>query len=137
MIHFVFKFMSECFQPRTRQTHALHCRDLNGPLHAHLSVAYGIQRDSILNTSKYFHVTDDLSPDIMHDVLEGCLQYETKELLKYLILEKQCFTLEYLNSKIEFFPYAYFDATDKPSLIASLLTSDHSLKQGGKYIVHA
>lgn len=101
-----------------------------------MSVTYGVQRDSILNNSKYFHVTEGLSPDIMHDVLEGCLQYETKELLKYLIIEEKLFTLDHLNNRIEFFPYFYSDATDKPVAVAmnSLLSSDHSLKQSGKYI---
>ena len=41
-------------------------------------------RDSILNSSSYFHITEGLIPDIMHDCLEGCLQYEVKELLKHL-----------------------------------------------------
>lgn len=70
----------------------------------------------------------------MHDVLEGCLQYETKELLKYLLLEERLFSLDYLNNRIEYFPYFYSDSTDKPVAIAmnSLLSSDHSLKQSGK-----
>lgn len=127
--------MSECFKPRTRETHAHHCRDLNGPLHHHLSKTYGLQRNSLLNTSKFFHVTDGLSPDIMHDVLEGCLQYEIKELLKYLILEKRLFTLDYINNRIEHFPYFYVDSTNKPVPISmsSLTSSDHSLKQNGEY----
>lgn len=37
----------------------------------------------ILNLSPSYHVTKGLPPDIMHDVLEGVLQYEVKELLKY------------------------------------------------------
>lgn len=100
-----------------------------------MSVAYGVQRGSILNDSKYLHVTEGLSPDIMHNVLECCLQYETKELLKYLLLQKNLFTLDHLNNQIEFFPYSYFDATDKPVAIAmnSLLSPDHTLKQTGQF----
>ena len=41
--------------------------------------------NSILNDSNYFHVTEGLCPDVMHDVLEGVAQYEVKELLNYLI----------------------------------------------------
>ena len=68
-----FQFLSESFQPRTRETHASHCASLGGPLHSHFATTAGLHRDSILNTSKFFHVTEGLVPDIMHDVLEGCL----------------------------------------------------------------
>ena len=91
---YFLQFISANFEPRTRTTHNLHCADLNGPLHDHITTAYGVQRNSILNQSRYFHVTEGLSPDIMHDLLEGCLQYETKELLKHFILKKKIFTLE-------------------------------------------
>ena len=32
-------------------------------------------------------------PDIMHDLLEGALQYEVKLMLKYMIMEYHLFTL--------------------------------------------
>ena len=38
------------------------------------------------------YVTEGLSPDIMHDILEGALQYETKELIKYLVTEQEVLT---------------------------------------------
>lgn len=79
------QFNSDVFQPRTRESHARHCRALNGPLQGHLATTYGIVRHSILNTSEYFHVTDGLASDMMHDVLEGCVQYEMKELTKHFI----------------------------------------------------
>ena len=62
--------------PRTRDTHAHHIRSLEGPLNSHSSMTYGLTRDSCLNSSSYFHVTEGLAPDIMHDVLEGVAQYE-------------------------------------------------------------
>lgn len=87
---------------------------------------------SVTYDSKYLHVTEGLSLDIMHNVLEGCLQYETKELLKYLLLQKNLFSLNHLNNRID---YSYFDATDKPVAIAmnSLLAPDHALKQRGQF----
>lgn len=68
----------------------------------------------------------------MHDVLEGVAQYETKELLKYLISEK-IVTLADVNKRISEFPYSYVDVTDKPTLIAhsTLTSSDHNVKQKG------
>ena len=129
-----FQFVSEDFQQRTRLTHSNHCSHLNGPLHCHMATTYGVSRDSILNTSRFFHVTEGLAPDIMHDVLEGCLQYEVKELLKYFVLDQKLISFAELNRKIESFPYGYIDSPNKPIPImsTSLTSSDHSLKQNGK-----
>ena len=89
----------------------------------------------ILNSSRYFHVTDGLPPDIMHDILEGSLQYEVKELLNYLIKEELCFTLAVLNQKIKDFPYQQSDKANKPSTISSstLTAANHTVKQKGRY----
>ena len=66
----------------------------------------------------------------MHDILEGCLEYEVKELLKYLIQAK-LITVNELNKRIEAFPYGYSDAKNNPSIISdkTLKSQDHSLKQ--------
>lgn len=107
----------------------LHCQRLNGPLHEHSANTYGVVRDSILNTSQYFHVTEGLVPDIMHDVLEGSAPLE---LLKHLITNR-VITLDEINSQIENFPYSPFDIRDKPTTISSktCASTDHSLKQKG------
>lgn len=86
----LFQFVSDAFQPRTRATHTAQCSSLGGLLHDHYSTTYGIHRDSILNTSRYFHVTERLVPDVMHDVLEGALQLEVKELITHLVSNKPC-----------------------------------------------
>ena len=88
-----------------------------------------------MNTSHYFHVTEGLIPDIMHDVLEGCLPYEVKELLKYLV-QKEVITLAGLSSIMGSFPYLGPDARNKLVPIASttLSSTDHSLKQTGEFV---
>ena len=69
----------------------------------------------------------------MHDILEGSLQYEVKELLKYLVKEKGL-TIDTLNTRIELFPYVHPDKNNKPSPISAdtLKCNHHSLKQTGK-----
>ncbi len=70
----------------------------------------------------------------MHDILEGCAQYEVKELLKYLRANQNIpVTVEYINDQIQNFPYAPPDIRDKPSAISDVFyrSSDHSLKQKG------
>ena len=127
------QFYAEDFLPRTRLTHANHIADLNGCLHDHVAKTYGLQQESILNSSRFFHVTDGLAPDIMHDMLEGALPFETKELIKYLVMEEEMLTLDELNQRIECFPYGYADFANKPVPITStcLCSRDHSLKQSG------
>lgn len=127
-----FQFLSEDFQPRTRETHANQCEDLYGPLHNHYATTYGLHRDSVLNTLKYFHVTEGLIPDIMHDCLEGCVQYEVKELLKYLSSEG-ILSVAAINNSVQSFPLLGSDARNRPAPITTvnLASSDHGLKQTG------
>ena len=48
----------------------------------------------LLLTSRYFHVCDGgLVPDVMHDILEGALQYEVKLLLKRMVETNKYFSL--------------------------------------------
>ena len=123
------QFLATEFEPRTRETHASHCMLLNSSSSQDVAITYGLTHDSILNSSRFFHVTNGLPPDCMHDILEGCLQYEVKELLRSLV-DRKFVKLEALNQRIELFPYAQCDSATKPSPI-SLSTSDHSLKQNG------
>ena len=70
----------------------------------------------------------------MHDVLEGCLPYEVKEMLKYFIKQKIISYME-LSAAIESFPYLSSDARNRPLPITTttLSSSDHNLKQTGDY----
>lgn len=58
---------------RTEELYKEHCRGLNGPMHEHISTTFGVTRNGVLNSLKYFHVTRGVVPDIMHDILEGKL----------------------------------------------------------------
>ena len=66
----------------------------------------------------------------MHDILEGCAQYEVKELLKYLRANQNIpVTVEYINASN--LPHAPLNVGDKPSAISDVFygSSGHSLKQ--------
>ena len=116
-------------------THCNHISLLNGPLHEYNSTTYGLRCNSVLNKSVYFHVTNGLVPDIMHDVLEGSLAYELKEFIKYAH-SNWYFQLNDLNEVIKLFPYGFTDAKNKPSSfnISLLTSSDHGLRQSGKLL---
>ena len=72
----------------------------------------------------------------MHDILEGSLQYEVKELLKHFIHTEKYFNLDQLNKQINEFPYVLSDKATRPAMIGStvLASSDHLVKQKGRSI---
>lgn len=111
---------------------------------------YGINRNSSLNTLRYlcvsasvvnlliilryFHVCNGgLLPDIMHDLLEGVLQYEVKLMLKTMVRVDGYFSLEVFNSRLINTDFGYMEINDKPTPISSTTfsSSGHSLKQAG------
>jgi len=85
---------------RTTESHKNFCALVKVDKTGKRSKEFGINQDSLLNSLAYFHVCDgSLVPDIMHDVLEGALQYEVKLMLQYMINVENYFTLEALNSR--------------------------------------
>ena len=83
---------------------------------------------------RYFHVCEGgLLPDIMHDLLEGALQYEVKLMLKVMIQDERYFSLEEFNERLATIELGYMEAKDRPTLIASqtLTRNGHTLKQSG------
>ena len=84
----------------------------------------------------YFDLTSgSLVPDVMHDLLEGMLQYETKLMLKQFINHDHYFTLSQLNQKIEAFELGFSEVKSRPSIISqiTLQEGDNHLKQSGEF----
>ena len=75
-----------------------------------------------------FHVTEGLVPDIMHDVLEGCLPYVIKEMLKVFINDK-IISFTDVHSAILEVQYGMTDKCNKPATISvtTLRSKDHKL----------
>ena len=96
---------------------------------------YGINRDSVLNELTYFHVcSGGLLPDIMHDILEGALQYEMKLMLQEFILREKYITLDGFNARLERFELGYMEEKDRPTPISDTTLrseSSNTLKQAG------
>ena len=119
------------FQLRTCEMHNRHCQLVAGD--PTLSSVYGVKRSSILNKSRYFHVTDGLDLDIMHDQLEGVLPLEIKMLIRKLVQEHRQISLELINERIANFNYGHVDQKNKPSpLKQQIFSSDAaSISQTG------
>lgn len=74
----------------------------------------GIKERCVFNKVDNFNVTENLTVDIMHDVLEGVGKYVMQSLLYTFIFIKQYFTLEDLNRAFQNFDYGSFDKSNKP-----------------------
>ena len=98
------------------------------------SKEYGINRQSALNSLRYFHVCDgSLIADVMHDLLEGVLQYEVKLMLQYMINVENYFTLHMFNSKLENLELGRIDSNNRPTCIMmkTISSEGSSLKHNG------
>lgn len=60
----------------------------------------GVKSSCIFNKVKGFHVCENYSLDLMHDLFEGVANYLMVNVLQYLIYEKGFFTIEFLNRQI-------------------------------------
>ena len=98
---------------RTPETHFEQCSKLDGPLCAHYSTTYGINRLSILEEVPGFSVVTALLHDIMHDLFEGIVPLEVKLLLDHCISGCKYFTKHELNNRLQSFDFP----ENKPSAI--------------------
>ena len=136
-----YQFLENQFTLRDKTSHQYHCTLLEGDSGCKFSKLYGINRDSVLNELSYFNVCEGgLLPDIMHDILEGALQYEMKLMLKVFIRDEKYFSLSELNTRIESIDLGYMESKDRPSPNADSTlrcggSSKNSLKQAGQLCV--
>lgn len=133
-LHINMQATEDSCELRSPDLHDEHCKEIDDPSK---SVEYGVNSNSVLNDLEYFHVCSGaLVPDIMHDILEGALQYETKLILQKFIREDKYFTLEELNSTIEHFDFGFAEGKNRPTPITALTlsSSDNALKQNGMYM---
>ena len=89
----------------------------------------GIKEDSCLNSLNYFHVTENICVDVMHDILEGISLIEVKLMLKHFIFEEKLFTLEQFNDRLRSFDYGFANEKNKPTVILNLRTAQNPIKQ--------
>lgn len=88
----------------------------------------GVAGGCLLNQSKFWHVTENIIMDAMHDVLEGLVPFIVKLSLREF-QSRLGITAELLNSRISHFKYTRKDQSNKPS---PKFTSEN-LRQEGNY----
>ena len=120
-----------------KETHKEHIGKLANDETGNVSKEFEINCNSILNKLYNF----DVCPDIMHDVLEGALQYELKLMLRSFIFQEQYLTLFEINDSIQYLDLGYVEIKDYPSLLSDTNICVHSgsskntLKQSGKVLI--
>ncbi len=77
-----------------------------------------------------------LPGDVMHDILEGILQYEAKELLKHAIFHEKFLSLDELNDLILQFDFGYSNDKSRPSAISLRTLNTASIIPKMHYIIH-
>lgn len=78
----------------------------------------GLKRRCVLDELAFFSVVQNVTPDIMHDILEGVGPLEVKLVLSKLIAEGHI-TLDTLNYRLTSFDYGFVDRCNKPSVLSS------------------
>jgi hypothetical protein len=106
------------FHVRTAQSHVDQCNRLDGSDRMNVSVEYGINRRSCLQSLPHFSVVTGMPHDIMHDLFEGVIPHELKLLLQYCT-SQSFFQLATLNHRLKAFSYGYTEIGDKPAPINS------------------
>ena len=123
----------ECYREnlyviRTTESHAEQCSRLDGPTRLTVSVEYGINRVSSLESLPHFSVIDGMPHDIMHDLFEGVIPYELK-LLMASCASKSYFEVNVLDERLRAFDFGYTEIGDKPARIDDLSKLRQSASQ--------
>ena len=122
---------------RTETEHIRQCGLLGGDDHEEKSTEYGINSTSELLSLQYINLCNGiLVPDVMHDLLEGALQYEAKLLLNYFISDKKYFHAKHLTHMIQAIELGYMKVKNRPTPITGeiLRARQNTLKQNGMYM---
>ncbi|XP_036392657.1 uncharacterized protein LOC118783083 isoform X1 [Megalops cyprinoides] len=97
----------------TKELYTEHCNAVaQNPTLVH---SFGVKRTCPLNALQFFHCSDNYAVNIMHDLLEGVVQYELKLLFQYLVRDSIC--LNILSERIQSFKYGYSERKNRPSAI--------------------
>ena len=118
---------------RTREQHLRNCDTLEADeiSPAATSTQLGINYRSIFFELQHFEV-DMLVPDVMHDILEGTLQFEAKLVLQHIVRERYV-SYSMFAGALAGLELGYMEADNKPSEISSATISslDKTLGQKG------
>ncbi|XP_075168245.1 uncharacterized protein LOC142240420 [Haematobia irritans] len=91
----------------------------------------GIRENSIFNKISNFHVVENFYADILHDMLEGVIQYDMCHIIKLLIREN-FIDLAILNLRKDLFDYGEAEIGNKSPPILERNLKQMNLKMSGR-----
>lgn len=77
---------------------------------------YGLKSSSCLNCIPYFHVTQAMPSDVLHDLLEGVVCDVVECVIEHF-LAAGIVTFDYLNEQINTFPHQGSDKQNRPDIV--------------------
>ena len=106
---------------RTRNSYDLHVQQKDAS-------KTGVRERCVSHNVTDFHIVDNVTVDIMHDVLEGICPYVMNAILKTFIFTTKLFTLQTLNTRIENFDYGPENSNKPPPIAINRLLNYNDLK---------
>lgn len=79
-----------------------------------LNLTHGVKSACIFNQIKNFHIVQNPSTDIMHDLSEGVSVYLIEGILTFLVLVEEIISIEETNSAIKNFNYGTLESKNEP-----------------------
>ncbi|XP_070517418.1 uncharacterized protein [Cardiocondyla obscurior] len=61
----------------------------------------GVKGECVFNEIPNFHIIENATVDVMHDIFEGICRYEIAQLLHIFICKEKLFSLDILNSRLQ------------------------------------
>lgn len=96
--------------------------------------SHGVKEPCIWNLLPNFHVTRNVSCDLMHDLLEGVLRYDMAFIINNLIKRKY-FSLNLLNDRIKFFKFSKADSGNlMPQIKSEHLKRNHLIMSASEML---
>ena len=85
-----------------------------------------------MNTLTYFHSSEQLVQDAMHQLFEGVCPIEVKFILRHCIITLKVITVQEFNIQLSIFAFGYCDMANIPTPISrEAIYKDNSLSQSG------
>lgn len=101
---------------RTKENYNKQIHVINESVKVKFEETKGVKYYCQLSDLKYFHIIDNPTVDIMHDVSEGVIPFSLKLLFTFCCNSK-IFSFDELNSMIQYFDYGYLNNQNIPSEI--------------------
>ncbi|KAL7298565.1 hypothetical protein TKK_0008338 [Trichogramma kaykai] len=88
----------------------------------------GIKEECVFNRVNNFHVIDNYSFDMMHDILEGVCSYTLHAVFNHYIFDEKVFSLKTLNERIKNFDCNGQQCNRPPPITTNRLKTQPTLK---------